>query len=234
MNVYSLNEPFKLEREISSQDLRDPRDIAADSKFLYITDAELNCVWKMTTQKKTKFTKFIEGIKSPYTISINCRGEIIMAQHPNKLVICNSDGEMVKCICLKGVCNVYHAVQALPGYIATSVAFEPNSENDETAAGVILVSTTTSETVVERPSEQNFLILCKPYHITTNEWGSIFVADAGKNKIVILDKDLRLIQEVSFDSSRFLPTRLHYKSGQLIVGQNCGTIQFLGASYLER
>lgn len=232
MNVYSLDAPFKLQREISSQDLKDPRDIAAGNKFLFITDAEVKCVWKMTTKKKTKFTKFIKDAQSPFTISINCRGEIIMAQHPNKLVIYNSDGEMVKCICLEDVCDVYHAIQAPSDYIATSVKFGPKSEYDGTA-GVILVSTT-SETIVERSSGQNSLVLCKPYHITTNEVGSVFVADADKNQIVILDKNLRLIQEVSFDSSRFLPTRLQYKSEQLIVGQSCGIVQFLGATYLER
>lgn len=234
VNVYSLDDLFKKPREILSQELKDPRDIAAGNRFLFITDAECKCVWKMTTKWKTKFTKFIEGVESPFTISINCTGKVVMAQNPDKLAIYNSDGVRVKYISLEGVCDVYHAIEASPDYIATSVEFSPNSKTIGTAGvGLILVSTK-SETIVGRSSEKESSILCEPRHISTNESGSVFVVDAGKNRIVILDRDLRLIQAVSFDSFGFLPTRLQYKNGQLVVGQNYGTVQFFGATYLDR
>lgn len=152
-----------------------------------------------------------------------------MAQKPNELTIWNSNGLLVQSVKLNGITNVYHAIQASTDSIAACVAF--NSKNNDETREVILVST--SGIVLKTFLGNDPWALDQPHYIATNETGSIYVADAGNNQILILDKDLIPIQAVPSLNRGIQPTRLQYRSGQLMVGQSYGTVQFIGDTYIE-
>jgi len=228
VSVYRSDYPYDLRTEIKRAEFSYPKDIAAFKKSLYITDAGEKCVWKMGLNLPKRFTAFIKNIGSPFTISISANGDIVLAQNPSSIYVYNLEGIRIVTVQIKeDIQDIQHAVRTQAGEFIVS---HGNKESEDRKISLISSDGDTIQKYTDN-CEKQLGPLNQPSHIAIGEAGSVYVADVGDNKIIVLNEYLSPNHVVPLLGSS-QPTRLCYKDGQLLVGESNGAIQCFGVDYL--
>lgn len=203
-NIYALNSicifegqnQFHLLKRIGLRDIVHPWDIAACpvGNCLYITDCATNSVWQIRPEDKFRMTKWKDEVTSPWTLSVHSsNGQVLIARCKSLSVleIYEINGLLYSVTALPvDIHNPRHAVQNSEGNFV--VLHWKKEEKMGSTVWISSISEVSGGGNLLRCMYQGEIIrqLDNPSHIFIDSADRVFVADSGKNRVIMLDSKL--------------------------------------------
>jgi len=232
--VYMSQEPYTRLRNISINGLKNPLDIAAGSRCLYVSDAGSRAVWRVKTAD-SKVDQWLSEVAA-LTVSVTSEEKLVL------LVMVDAQGRAGESnMTWRGEIHVYSAGAVKETVIKLSRDITAPLSVVMTTRKTFIVSYGLPWHAMNRVcevdmngrmlkafgSEPGALVgqLNMPYHVSLDDEERIIVADFFNNRVLLLNRELMLQRVLvkwrpQSPGDATGPYRLHYDrhSGRLLVG----------------
>lgn len=228
IGVFHAAPPYEELRGISMNGLREPTDIAAcaDNKLLYVSDHAEGCVWQVTTGGKVDkrlptWAPIKRKASSVYPVSLSVGFGRLVVVEIGKILVYDLHDDEVDEIDFPDSVALHHAMETdRRSYV---VALSDKSANIPYAAVREMYRDERGQWLPGRECNLQSSVTSPTYNLpmymARDTSGFFYVAIRGSRKVLVLDKELNIIQSVRLNV-RSMPNRLCFlvqRQKQLLV-----------------
>lgn len=220
IHVFLDQHTFRSKSQIQIHDIKKPHDIASAEKqnCLYVTDSEIHCVWKVTSDHT--ITKWLSDIGDPYTLFITPDSRLVMSRQgkPSRIEIYKQDASLECFVQLPiNIEEPLHAVENSDRNFVVSHKWRERGAR-ETIWSISMVNDR-GEILHRLCAKDSIQCLKEPQYLSVDSTDQVLVADFGNGRVVLLNSDLSWNQPLETEANMF-PKKLYLdgEKKQLFIG----------------
>lgn len=188
--VFEDRMDFRFIREIRLYEVGNPGDIvySNESKCVYISDYEMQCIWRMTTTGEHRLTKWLTNVTNPNTLWLSNEGNLLVLKDDepfSQLYTYSLSANLIGSLELpQEIKKPRHVVQTLDGNFIIL-----HRQNNASSGPWVISQLTSDGQLINRFIPRNqYEKLSEPFHLSLDsENYRLFVADSDNSRVILMD-----------------------------------------------